>query len=176
MVGSFTKLFRKPVQWHTPFSFFFDTASTEQRDLFGFASYIFWLQRTSGKYRSFWMPSYENDIQLLQSTPDVVTNRIDGQWFRATSVRLPRTDIAIEYKSSTGLLWHFTQAVPSLTGPASNIVSWELEDPMPSVPRKNILTVSYLYHCRLDQDRIVLEWSGGGIVRSSILIKEIPFI
>ena len=174
-VGPFTKLFRKPIQWHTPFAFVFDTASAEQRDLFGFASYIFWLQRVSGKYRSFWLPSYENDVQLLPSTPEVVTNRIRGKWFSASSFRSARNDLAIEYRSSTGIVWHFTSAVVTHNSSEPEVLNWQLTDPLPSVRRGDILTVSYLYHCRLDQDRVVLEWSGGGIVRSNILIKEIPF-
>lgn len=119
-----------------------------------------WLYRRAGRYRRFWVPSWENDLNIVTSTSTSLTVKNDG--FEDLS-ELGRTAVAIEttagwfprtliYASTTGETSTFT-ITPAITG--------------------TILRVSWLGLKRLQSDRVEIHYLTGGLSKINLVLLEV---
>jgi hypothetical protein len=123
-----------------------------------------WLFRRCGKFRPFWMPTFEHDftLEMTGSVMGALTVRKNGYVQYATN----RKYIAIKLKSGE---WLFRKIEIFNEGVVYDTI---IIDEIINVDRTEILMLSYLTFKRLDTDRIEIEYSNG-LTTASIRTIEI---
>jgi len=124
------------------------------------------LYRRAGKFREFYMPTFENNLRLL-NTGTVVSAlyvKLDS-FIDYASVR---NNIAIQTADGT---W-YTRGIsnPIQTGPES--MQLTLSAAL-NVSADKIVRICYLGLNRLDTDRIEITWRGNNVAESEVRILEI---
>lgn len=124
-----------------------------------FNEYRRFLFRRSGRYRAFWMPLYEQHLNILNAGNITETLYTDTQY----TVEAGRKHIAVKRKNGT---WS-----------AHEITSWSggsfAISPAINAHRDDIKTICYLGLHRLDADRIEFQFLGAGKTRVTVPIVEI---
>lgn len=125
-----------------------------------------WLARRSGKFRSFWTPSFEPDFILTQtgSITDALVFKSNGYDLYASA----REHIAVKLTNGNWL----TRQVTSYQANTDNTTSIGLNASL-DVDRDEIEMVCYLGLKRLDTDRVELYYPGNGQSFASLRIVEI---
>lgn len=120
-----------------------------------------WLYRRAGKYRRFWMPTWEQDVRLVSYTTNTLTIYEDD-FVSTASIR--RT-VGIE--SSSGL-W-VARSIASI----SEIVDGKITLTLDSNLQQDISRVSWLSLRRLNSDRVEIVHGTGGIAQVSLMTLEL---
>lgn len=128
-------------------------------------SYKNFLYRRSGKYRSFWMPSFENNFRLVSTGNINSTIVVESDSLNDWSLR---TNIAIQ---ATDGNW-YPRVVSNPVQVVGNRLQLTLSSPL-NVNASNIARISFLGLYRFDADKIELRWIGNGIVETEVSILEI---
>lgn len=125
-----------------------------------------WLARRSGKFRSFWTPSFEPDFILTQtgSITDALVFKSNGYDLYASA----REHIAVKLTDGNWL----TRRVTSYQANPDNTTSIGLNASL-DIDRDEIEMVCYLGLKRLDTDRVELYYPGNGQSFASLRIVEI---
>lgn len=124
-----------------------------------FNEYRRFLFRRSGRYRAFWMPLYEQHLDILNAGNITETLYTDTQY----TVEAGRKHIAVKRKNGT---WS-AHEITSRTNNAFTI------SPAINAHRDDIKTICYLGLHRLDADRIEFQFLGAGKSRITVPIVEI---
>lgn len=124
-----------------------------------------WLHRRAGKYRAFWMPSFENDMRKA-STGTVTTLlkwKRDGydNWFE-------RTHIAIEKSDGTWL----PRTLSSVSAFDADTMQGTLSSAL-GFDASAIRRISFLGLRRLVSDTTKLEWIGNAVVKANYSVVEL---
>ena len=125
-----------------------------------------WLFRRMGKFRAFWMPTFEHNLNIRNTGNIVATLLIDSDFYMAYGQG--RKHIAIETLDG---VWH-ARTVSNALQMNDETVQLTLAAPL-NIQSNNIARASYLGLHRLDADKIELQWIGGGVVESNVRILEI---
>lgn len=121
------------------------------------------INRRQGKFRKFWMPTFENNLRLKETADTVVgTLKIHKDDYTEQ-----RNHVAIE---ADGVWTAHTLSAP--TYPDANSAQFTLT-PSLSKPTKSINRISYLGLYRLDSDKIDMNWVGGTVMSSSVKVLEL---
>jgi hypothetical protein len=128
-------------------------------------SYKNFLYRRSGKYRSFWMPSFENNFRLVSTGNINSTIVVESDSLNDWSLR---TNIAIQTIDGN---W-YPRVISNPVQVVGNRLQLTLSSPL-NVNASNIARISFLGLYRFDADKIELRWIGNGIVETEVSILEI---
>lgn len=127
------------------------------------------LHRRAGKLRAFWIPTFENDFEMLPTQTGLVTTSIairENQYRQFA--RSHRRDIAIELDTGS---W-----VAARINGTSDIDSTSFTialDVTLNVQATQIKRISYLDLVRLDSDMVTIQWQGNGVSSCEINLKQI---
>jgi hypothetical protein len=132
-----------------------------RQQIVNFKKFLF---RRAGKYRPFWLPSFENDLRLLSTGTISTTITISSDSFIAYASQ--RTHIAIHANEA----WH-ARAVSNPIQLDADRVQLTLSSAL-NLPADKIVCISYLGLYRFDSDKIDLTWQSG-IVKTTVPIIEI---
>lgn len=142
---------------------------TIQKSLLKNAAEIFehrqFIYRRAGRYRPFWMPSFESSLRVINTGTITTTLLIEPDSF---ADYVPRIHIAIK---TTDGQWHPLVAVnPTVVtgGKIELTLSASLD-----IDASEIVRVSYLGLYRLNTDSIDYNWIGGGKVQTQCAVLEI---
>ena len=129
-------------------------------------AYKDWLFRRAGKFRAFWMPTFEANLRVVGSGNIATTLMIEADSFIPYGSK--RTHIAIQGIDGQ---WRVRTILYFLQMGADR-VQLTLSSPL-NMASSSIAHISYLGLNRLDTDKIELQWIGGGVVESNVRILEI---
>jgi len=142
-----------------PYDFLLEDLS----DVFDFKGF---LQRRSGRFRGFWLPSFENDLRLLSSglveTSFIVEN---SEIFDYGSSRLH-----ISALDSSGV-WH-NRTITNITELSETQVQIEIDTSF-NLQSSDFVLISYLGFNRFNADRIEFSWIGNAVSKVNLGILEI---
>lgn len=158
-LGVVTKLthWNRP-QYGKPWRFIMTTP----QEVFAFREFFY---RRAGKYRSFWFPTFENNMRVT-STGNITTAlivKIDSYIDFASL----RTHIAIEANG----VW-YPRAISGITPLDSERMQFTLSSTLGGIPASSITRVSFLGLHRLDTDRAELIHKNG-VVEANLQILEL---
>lgn len=128
-------------------------------------SYREFLYRRAGKFRSFWFPTFENNMRVTNTGNITTTLLIESDSF--IDYASLRTHIAIEANG----VW-YPRAVSSPIQIDAEHIQLTLSSAL-NVHAETIGRISYLGLHRFDADRIELNWQGGGIVETNVQVLEL---
>lgn len=128
-------------------------------------AYKQFLYRRAGKYRNFWLPSFENDIEHVSTGPIATTLLVKRD--SIDEYVLDRTFISILTKNGT---WNNVE-VQSITLIDSERVQFNFGSSL-GINSEDIIMISYLNFLRLDTDSIELRWIGNNVVESEVTVTE----
>lgn len=120
-----------------------------------------WLYRRAGRYRRFWMPTWEQDVRLVSHTTNTLTICEDS-FMETASIR--RT-VGIE--SSSG------QWVARNIVSISEVVDGKITLTLDSNLQQDVSRVSWLSLRRLNSDRVEIVHGTGGIAQVSLTTLEL---
>lgn len=124
-----------------------------------------WFHRRIGKYKRFWMPSFENNYRM-KSTGTIVST---VQFYRdSVDDYTPRLNVAFEGSDGT---W-YPRVLSSPTYPDAVTVQFTLSAPL-NLPASNVYRTSYLGLYRLNTDQVEMSWIGNGVMDASMPILEL---
>lgn len=124
------------------------------------------LHRRAGRFRPFWLPSFEHDLFVDMAGP--VT---DTLLFRANAyaeLGSDQTHIAVQTRDGAWAARTITEVTPS-----GNFLAATLDAPLVGVDARDISRVSFLGLKRLDTDRVELRYQGGGVCVCEVRIIEV---
>lgn len=125
-----------------------------------------WLHRRRGKWRPFWLPSFEADVQVVS------TGALTTTLLVALDSMLPwaedRTNIAVKKTDGSWLARRITNAEVVLPG----VVELTLDTSL-AINASAIEFVSWLGLKRLDTDKVTLDYIGNNHCETSFSILEI---
>lgn len=116
-------------------------------------SFRLWAYRRSGKFRPFWMPTFENNMRLKTTGPIANTFIIEND--DQDSLSLNRDDIAI--KTTSGWLFREVLSI-ALVGDDLLVTV----DSALAVDSSEIEFISWMGRERLTSDILEINWGGGG--------------
>lgn len=125
-----------------------------------------WLHRRAGRLRPYWLPTFENNLQLLTQGNVGSTLQCSSDDYRSMAV--DRTHLAIELIDGT---W-YPRTVTGSSIVNSSIINVAIDSPL-NVDASLIKQICYLGLHRLDTDRVEMDWIGGGVNSANIRILEI---
>lgn len=124
------------------------------------------LYRRAGKYRAFYMPTFENNLRVVNSGTIV-------------STLVVKSDSFIDYASLRSNIAVQTLAGAWLPRGISNPVQIDperiqltLSSPL-NIAAGTIARVSYMGLSRLDTDRIEITWQGGNVAEAQVRVLEL---
>lgn len=123
------------------------------------------LFRRAGRYRSFWFPTFENNLRLTST--GAITNLISFQSDSFIDYASLRTHIAIEANG----VW-YPRALSGITQATPDTVQATLSSAI-NINANTITRISYLGLHRFDADRIELTWLGNNVVEANVQILEL---
>lgn len=125
-----------------------------------------WLYRRAGRYRPFWLPTFENDIRLHQ------TGSIASTVSVLADSRVPytqgRLNLAFGLRNGSWL----PRRVVSESSSGANVRSLTLDSAL-NVDASEVLCISYLGLRRLDSDQVDLSWIGNNCCEVNIPMLEL---
>ena len=136
----------------------FDT----QEDVWNFR---LWLHRREGKLRPFWMPTFENNLLLLSTTP--LDLQLIVQNDNQDSLSTGRDDIAI--KTTTGWLFRGVTAIT----PIGDDLEVAVDSTLGNIEPDTVEFISFMGRKRLSSDRIEIDWTGNNTAQVAVPITEI---
>ena len=120
-----------------------------------------WLYRRAGKYRRFWMPSWEQDVRLVSYTSDTLTIYEDG----FVSTGSIRRTIGIESSAGTWV----ARNIIAISEPVGGLIKLTLS----SALQQDVSRVSWLSLRRLNSDRVEIVHGTGGVAHVSLTTIEL---
>lgn len=136
------------------------TATKEERT--AFRDFVF---RRLGKARPFWMPTFQNDIRMLNVGSVVSAIYAPNDSFLDYATQ--RTHIAIEAAG----VW-YPRIISSVDTVDANTIRFNLTEPL-NIPADSITRISYLGLNRLDSDIVEMNYSSNLGVETSVMVLEI---
>ncbi|UYA98697.1 putative virion structural protein [Xanthomonas phage vB_Xar_IVIA-DoCa5] len=128
-----------------------------------------WLHSRRGKQRSFWIPSWNPDLIILEdvgSTSSSLTVRPIGY-----PLYYGVTDIMVELADGTRI---FAHVLSGSTDPDGNEVL-SLDGPIGTAfAAANVAICCFMKHVRLDADRADIQHSYAGRASTSVAVTEVP--
>lgn len=127
-----------------------------------------WLHRRAGRMRPFWIPSFEDDLQLTSTEPtvsDVI--KVKSDYYR--DFGKDRKHLAIMFKTKT---WSFVE-VSSTSDIGGGITQLSITPSLSAVDPKTIEKICFLGLKRLDSDRVELRWDTNRTLTCTLPILEI---
>ncbi len=124
-----------------------------------------WLYRRAGKYRAFWMPSFENDMRKANTGTVVSSLRWHRDGYDNWQNRL---HIAIELADGSWL----PRTLSAVSTFDSNTMQGTLSSPL-NVSVSDIRRISYLGLKRLVSDTVRLQWIGNSVVQVNYSVLEL---
>lgn len=124
------------------------------------------IYRRAGKFRAFWMPSFEVNMRVKNVGNIASTLVIESDSY--LDFAAVRTNIAIQ---TTAGVW-LPRVVSNPVQINATSIQLTLSSPL-NINAANVARVSYLGLYRLDTDRIELSWNGGGVAETEIRILEL---
>lgn len=128
-----------------------------------YASYKNFLYRRAGKFRQFWMPTFEQNLRLVSTGTITTTILIEGDDFDSYTFR---PHIAILANG----VW-YPRIVSNPVAQPLNRIQLTLDTAL-NISVSQITIISYLGLNRLNTDRIEMQWAEG-IMESNINILEL---
>lgn len=128
-------------------------------------TYRDFIYRRAGKYRPFWMPTFQHDLRIT-NTGTIVSTLVtpkDSYLDYATG----RTHVAIK---AAGVWYPRVISAPTSTG--ADTMQFTLSSPL-NIPASTVQMVSYLGLNRLDTDLIEFNYSSSKAVESAVRILEL---
>ena len=128
-------------------------------------AYRDFLYRRAGKFRAFWLPTFESNLRVVDT--GLVANflTIENDDFLDYDIR---TNIAIQ---STAGVW-YPRVISNPIQLINNRVQLSLSSAL-NVNAANIARVCFLGLNRFDTDRIEINWIGNNVAKSEVVITEI---
>ena len=127
-----------------------------------FRNFIF---RRYGKYKPFWLPTFENNIRL-KNTGNIVSTLVSY-----LDSYIDYADNRIHVAIQAGGVW-YPRIISNPTETDSTTMQYTLDTPL-NVPAESISRVSYLGLYRLDTDSIEFNYNSPLSVETSVRILEI---
>jgi hypothetical protein len=124
-----------------------------------------WLHRRVGRYRSFWMPSFENDLRKTNTGTVTTTLRWKRDGYDNWS---NRTHIAIELKDGSWL----PRTLSAISAFDSTTMQATLNTTINTLA-SNIRRISFLGLKRLASDTVQLDWIGNSVAKCNYSVIEI---
>ena len=145
-------------QWnHSKVVYPYNVVLEDTQEIWDFRN---WLYRRAGRYRKFWMPTWEQDLRLISSSDNQIY--VYGDDF--TTTESIRRQLAIETASG----W-ITRAIVEI-GELINGEVWLTLDSAVSSP---IIRVCWLGLRRLNTDSIDISYLGGGVAKVALSVIEV---
>lgn len=126
-------------------------------------SFIQWLRRRAGKYRSFWSPTFTNDLQVTGTGEIGTSLYIENNGFQS----VPYRDIALQ--DYTGQ-WH-VRAVTAVVVSSPGVLRLTLDSAV-ALPASDVVCASYLLKLRLANDTASLNYLGKNVAKCALLVSE----
>ncbi len=128
-------------------------------------AYKDFVYRRAGKFRAFWMPTFEHNLRVVNTGNIASTIVIEDDSIRDYTMR---THIA--FQSTTGV-W-YPRVISNPIQLINNRVQLSLSSAL-NVNAANIARVCFLGLNRFDTDRIEINWIGNNVAKSEVIITEI---
>lgn len=129
-------------------------------------AYKEFLYRRAGKFRAFWLPTFENDLRLLST--GTITSTMVVESASLIDYASNRTHIAIEDADGN---W-YPREISDFIQLDADRVQFTLSTNL-NLDSDKIVRMSYLGLNRLDADQIAFNWVGNNVVKSEVRILEI---
>ncbi len=123
------------------------------------------LHRRAGRYRQYWQPTFENDLQLISTGTITTTILVDDQGYRASMRN--RDHIAIEADG----VW-YPRAITLVEDLGGSVTRLTLDSTL-GVAADTVSRVSWLGIHRMNTDRVEIDYEGGGVATTSFRTVEI---
>lgn len=120
-----------------------------------------WLYRRAGKYRRFWMPTWEQDVRLVSYTSDSLTIYEDDFVYTGSI----RRTIGIESSAGTWV----ARNIVAISEPVGGLITLTLS----SALQQDVSRVSWLSLRRLSSDRVEIVHGTGGVAQVSLTTIEL---
>lgn len=124
------------------------------------------LYRRAGKYRGFYMPTFENNLRLLNTGTIVSTLVVKSDSF--LDYANVRTNVAIQTANGSWLARGISNPVQI----DSERIQLTLSSPL-NIAANSVTRICYLGLNRLDTDRIEITWKGNTVAESEFRILEL---
>lgn len=128
-----------------------------------------WLHYLRGRQRTFWLPSWENDLTLVQDVQSIDLS------IKVRPIEYPAayavTDILVEL--TTGTTYYRRLLSGSIDTSGNEVLALETAFPV-NFTVAQVRRISFMRHVRLDSDRLELQHSYGGRTRISTTCVEVP--
>lgn len=121
--------------------------------------------RCAGKFRSFWMPSFESNLRVANTGTIGSTLTINRDGFADYTFRKNITILDAQGA-------RYNRVVSNPVNVIGNLLSLTLSTPL-NIQAKNVSLVSYLGLYRFDSDKVEINWIGNNVASVSIPIVEI---
>jgi hypothetical protein len=126
------------------------------------------LGRRQGRFKACWIPSWSYDFEIVADVSAVDTNIVtkDNGFFDFIGVNPAFDRIMIRMKNNDTLTGQiFYRRVTGLSrDPVTRLVTLGLDSALGIVfAPSDVLSIHYLFKCRLDTDRVLLEWRSNGV-------------
>ena len=135
---------------------------TTPQEIRNYKNFLF---RRAGKFRSFWHPTFENNMRLVNT--GLVSTSISVKTDSFLEYAMLRTHIAVESNGS----W-YARAISNPLQIETDVIQFDLSSAL-NLKAENISRISYLGLNRLDADSIEFNWQGGGIVEVNVPVLEL---
>jgi hypothetical protein len=126
-----------------------------------------WLHRRGGRQKPFWIPSFEDDFRVSQTT--LISTSIliyDDNYLTFSSAR---KHICIFFTDGTFL----TRTITSAAQQDALQTNLQLDTALANIAPSTIRRISYLSLRRLDTDKVDLNWLSNRVVTADIPVIEI---
>lgn len=124
------------------------------------------LHRRAGRWRPFWMPTFESDLRLNMEGIVTSSIRIEDDDYR--TLGSAHDHIAIQYTDGT---WR-AREVTGISVQAGGLLLLALDGAPLNVDASQIRMLSFLGLKRLDTDRVEIQWPGNGVAICDVRILE----
>lgn len=127
-----------------------------------------WLHRRAGRMQPFWIPTFEDDLQLTNTELTISdTIKVKSDYYR--DFGKDRKHLAIMFKTKT---WSFVE-VTSTSDIGNGITQMSITPALSAVDPKTVEKICFLGLKRLDSDRVELRWDTNRTLTCTLPILEI---
>lgn len=126
-----------------------------------------WLHRRNGRWKPFWIPTFENNLNIVQTgnlTTSVTVTADDYKLFGKN-----RSHLAIQLFNGTWL----TKTVTGITDLGNNQIALAVDVAFSSITSSDVKRICFLGLKRLDTDRVEIKWDTNRTVYCTIPMIEI---
>lgn len=125
-----------------------------------------WLYRRAGRYRAFWMPTFENDVRLYQT--GTLASNVSVLADSRSPYTSNRMNLAFGLRNGN---WLPRRIISDSSG-GPNVRTLTLDSPL-NVNAADVICISYLGYRRLESDQVDLSWIGNGCCEVNIPMLEL---